>query len=304
MPFQPVILITDALFFLLTAVLIGFVLMIRTRPHLKRPWQKVIQRGTGAVSLCVLLTYYAVALLDSMHFHPRLATQVSAEYQYSNEIISVLDVLMTPMRTQVEKTFSAPLSAYSFAKEMIQYDDGRVDHIYPRLKYGGAHLSDPATEKFADLRRLLIKGIGIGILGWGLILCSIILLTAACSGKGLKQQLYSVFKRDSNYPVGALTLTLALISVLIAVSMVIGSQYHLFGTDKVGQDVFYQAIKSIRTGVLIGALTTLVMLPVAIILGSMAGFFRGWVDDVIQYIYTTWNSIPNVLLIATETFLF
>ncbi len=30
----------------------------------------------------------------------------------------------------------------------------------------------------------------------------------------------------------------------------------------------------------------------------MAGYFRGWVDDVIQYVYTTLNSIPRVLLIA------
>jgi peptide/nickel transport system permease protein len=87
------------------------------------------------------------------------------------------------------------------------------------------------------------------------------------------------------------------------VSIFVGSKYHLFGTDKVGQDVFYQAIKSIRTGILIGALTTLVMLPVAVTLGAMAGFFRGWVDDVIQYIYTTLNSIPHVLLIAASVLL-
>ncbi len=40
------------------------------------------------------------------------------------------------------------------------------------------------------------------------------------------------------------------------------------------------------------------MLPAAILLGIMAGYFRGWVDDVIQYTYTTLNSIPGVLLIA------
>jgi len=42
------------------------------------------------------------------------------------------------------------------------------------------------------------------------------------------------------------------------------------------------------------------MLPMAIIFGILAGFFRGWVDDVIQYIYTTLNSIPGVLLIAAS----
>ena len=64
--------------------------------------------------------------------------------------------------------------------------------------------------------------------------------------------------------------------------------------------MFYQAIKSIRTGLVIGTLTTLVMLPLAILFGILAGFFRGWVDDLIQYIYTTLNSIPGVLLIAAS----
>lgn len=74
--------------------------------------------------------------------------------------------------------------------------------------------------------------------------------------------------------------------------------YHILGTDKIGQDVLYQTLKSIRTGLIIGTLTTLVMLPFAIFLGMLAGYFRGFVDDVIQYIYTTLSSIPDVLLIA------
>jgi peptide/nickel transport system permease protein len=59
-------------------------------------------------------------------------------------------------------------------------------------------------------------------------------------------------------------------------------------------------LKSIRTGLVIGTLTTLVMLPFAVLLGIMAGYFRGWVDDVIQYVYTTLSSIPGVLLIAAS----
>jgi peptide/nickel transport system permease protein len=78
----------------------------------------------------------------------------------------------------------------------------------------------------------------------------------------------------------------------------LGVKYHVFGTDKVGQDVMYQSLKSIRTGLVIGTLTTMVMLPFAVLLGIMAGYFRGWVDDIIQYVYTTLNSIPGVLLIA------
>ncbi|MDP1606164.1 MAG: ABC transporter permease, partial [Rhodocyclaceae bacterium] len=75
---------------------------------------------------------------------------------------------------------------------------------------------------------------------------------------------------------------------------------HVFGTDKVGQDVLYLTLKSVRTALLIGTLTTLIMLPAAVALGLLAGYAGGWIDDVIQYLYTTLNSIPGVLLIAAS----
>ena len=76
--------------------------------------------------------------------------------------------------------------------------------------------------------------------------------------------------------------------------------YHVLGTDQVGNDILYQALKSARTGLIIGTLTTLVMLPFAVIFGVSAGYFGGWVDDSIQYMYTTLSSIPSVLLIAAS----
>ena len=60
------------------------------------------------------------------------------------------------------------------------------------------------------------------------------------------------------------------------------------------------AVKSVRTGVVIGSLATACMLPPAVLLGIAAGYFKGCVDDVIQYIYTTITSIPSVLLIAAS----
>ena len=56
--------------------------------------------------------------------------------------------------------------------------------------------------------------------------------------------------------------------------------------------MLYQVLKSIRTALVIGLVTTLVMLPLSILLGILAGYFRGWVDDGIQYLYTTLSSIP------------
>ncbi len=54
---------------------------------------------------------------------------------------------------------------------------------------------------------------------------------------------------------------------------------------------------------MIGTLATLVTLPLAIILGISAGYFKGWVDDVVQYTYTTLSSIPGILLIAASVLL-
>ena len=74
--------------------------------------------------------------------------------------------------------------------------------------------------------------------------------------------------------------------------------YHPFGTDRTGNDVLYQALKSIRTAVVIGSLSTIATLPLAIALGVLAGYFKGWVDDVIQYFYTVLSAIPPILLVA------
>ena len=79
---------------------------------------------------------------------------------------------------------------------------------------------------------------------------------------------------------------------------------HLLGTDKVGSDVFYRALKGIRTGLIIGGFTTLIAVPFAIFFGVVAGYFGGWIDDVIQYIYATLESIPGILLIIAFMLLF
>ena len=118
-----------------------------------------------------------------------------------------------------------------------------------------------------------------------------------------KQALNKICKNE--FPVAWTAMLITIIFTVIGLSVVynLSQYYHVFGTDKVGQDVLYQAIKSVRTGLLIGSLTTLVMLPFAIMMGLMAGYFRGRIDDVIQYLYTTLNSIPGVLLIAASILL-
>jgi peptide/nickel transport system permease protein len=79
---------------------------------------------------------------------------------------------------------------------------------------------------------------------------------------------------------------------------------HILGTDKVGEDVLYRALKGVRTALIIGGFTTLIAIPLAIFFGVIAGYFGGWVDDVVQYIYSTLASIPSILLIVAFMLLF
>jgi len=72
---------------------------------------------------------------------------------------------------------------------------------------------------------------------------------------------------------------------------------HLLGTDQVGTDVMYKALKGVRTALVIGGMTTLIAIPFAIFFGMQAGYYGRRVDDAITYVYSTLASIPSILLI-------
>ncbi|MGA7800708.1 MAG: ABC transporter permease [Gammaproteobacteria bacterium] len=297
--FEPVVLWTDALIYVLVAGIIAFGWYVARREHLREQWGRVIRSSMGAGSLVVLLAYVAIGLLDSVHYRPALpSTAADQQTQYSTQVLSVLDLLLTPIRTGVEQTYSAPFAAYSYVKETVRLADGREERIYPRLKYGGAQLTDPGTQRVPDILRRsgwgVLEALGLLVLLQG----GLSLFLARRHHVTAREMALRVLRGRTEVPWRVVLGVSAVVIVLVMVSVNLAPYYHVFGTDKVGQDVYYQTLKSIRTGLVIGTLTTLVMLPFAIMLGIMAGYFRGWVDDIIQYVYTTLNSIPGVLLIA------
>ena len=176
--------------------------------------------------------------------------------------------------------------------------DGTQERGYPRLKYGGAYLKDPEKDRVADITVNIIKAVTVGLLVSALVTMLVALSYTRFEQRPFYETLKRLVRGETQTPWHVILLTMSIMVVLLAISVQLCTKYHIFGTDKVGQDVFYQAVKSVRTGLVIGTLTTLIMLPFAVMLGIMAGYFRGWVDDIIQYIYTTLNSIPGVLLIA------
>ncbi|MGR9012425.1 MAG: ABC transporter permease [Gammaproteobacteria bacterium] len=276
-----VVLWTDALIYLLILVMLALGLYLRGKEHIKRPLRQIGGSKIGMVSLVVLLFFVLIGLLDSVHYKPA--------DDKKNEIISLLDDWATPLRAHGEKTYSAPFATTLYSKEMMALADGSMQWGYPRLEFGGRHLDDPESRRISDILQKAAYGFAQGA---GLVIFFMVLLW------GLLAEQHKRFMRSST----AKTVWGAVFVIVSFsyTSIYLSGYYHIFGTDKVGEDVFYQALKSIRTGLVIGTLTTLIMLPMAIIFGILAGFFRGWVDDIIQYIYTTLNSIPGVLLIAAS----
>jgi len=295
LPFQPVVLWTDALLFLLLAVVIAGCRHALGQEHLRAPWRQVVRSRAGAVSAVVLAGFVLVAVLDSLHFHPRAG---DAGAGYAPNVRSVFDVLATPLRAATETTYSAPFALHAYAKTMMDSTDGARVRDYPRLRHGGAHLPDDGSRRTADVLWRCAMGVLQGLAAWAFMLVAALAYAARRTGQGLAALCVRCCRGRTELPCRAVALTLLVIVAGTAVVFQLAPHYHLLGTDKVGQDVFFQALKGIRTGLLIGTLTTLVMLPFAILLGIIAGYFSGWIDDLIQYLYTTLNSIPGVLLIA------
>lgn len=296
---KPSVLWTDWLVYALVVTIAGFFLYVRSKEHLLTPWRHVVRRPLAVVALVVLCAYVIVGLLDSVHFRQALEQgSESEEIHYSVDVESLLDVLSNPIRNNIEKSYSAPLAAHLYTKDSVEQPDSTTVREFPRLKYGGAHLKSPDTERIADIVNRTLVAFIEALIIWGLVVIFFIAVFSSRNNIKLFDCMKKLIEGRTDLPWRAVFITLGILIFFAALVKELGVQYHLLGTDKVGNDVLYLSIKSIRTGLVIGTLTTLIMLPFAIMLGIMAGHFRGWVDDVIQYIYTTLNSIPGVLLIA------
>ena len=72
---------------------------------------------------------------------------------------------------------------------------------------------------------------------------------------------------------------------------------HLLGTDILGRDVLYLTFKGARVALLIGGLTSLIAIPLALLFGVSAGYFGGRLDDAVFFVMSTLASIPGLLLL-------
>jgi len=269
---------TDVLVVLLLLAALLMVFYMRSQAHLKRPLAKLVASPIAMGSFALLMSFALIGLMDSLHF--------KAADSQRNELVSLLDLACTNMRTHTETSYSAPFAAYAFNKQMLTGSDGSTYWGFARLQHAATHLQVPEQQLLEDVLWQSVQAL---------------LQSFAVVGVLIGLAKYSNPRRfwfpDS---IRTVWLVFTLIGSGLYWMWVLSHDYHVLGTDKVGEDVLYQALKSIRTGLVIGCLTTLVMLPFALMLGILAGFFKGWIDDLIQFVYTTLNSIPSVLLIAAS----
>lgn len=296
MHFQFVFFWTDILVYILLAIIVVFAIYVAMHEHLRGPWREVARRKLGMAALVVLSVYVVAGLLDSVHFRTALAGGGDGQVYYSTHVKSLLDVIINPIGQQDERSYSAPFATHAYSKSIVK-TNGIKGRDYPRLLYGGSHLN-AGESKALDMTLIALWGVLYAIIIWLLLVSLIIFVSAKRARQTFRRQMTLILKGKTFVAWREILITLAIILLIMFISLMLAKHYHIFGTDKVGKDVFFATIKSIRTGLLIGTLTTLFMLPFALLLGPMAGYFSGIADDIIQYIYTTLSSIPGVLLIS------
>lgn len=285
----------------LACLLIGIAAYVRhavKTPTLRQTWRHVLHDASAMSAGVVLLLFLVIAVLDSVHFRPRLPAAAGADPQasvaYSTRTLSLLDVWLTAPRESVEKTYSVPLATHQFSKESLVVD-GKSVRDFPRLQFGGRHLKDAEADWAGDV---LVKSLQGVLMGAAVALVLWLGVAKFRRDGTLAQSLSAMWAGQTELPWKAILLTASVLALLAGWVAALWPYYHVLGTDQTGNDVLFQAIKSIRTAVVIGSLATLATLPLAILFGILAGYYKGRIDDGIQYLYTVLSSIPSVLLIS------
>jgi len=296
-----VFLATDvALYFMLGGIAFYIWRALKT-PTLRHTWRHVLLDPAAMAAGVVLSLFFLLAVVDSVHFRPLLppapGAAANAAPAYSTRTLSLLDVLLSSPREAVERSYSVPLATHQFSKESITVD-GKPVRDFPRLQFGGQHLKDVHADWAGDVLQRSAKGVAGGALAALALWLLVVVWRGARGWPAVRADLLAMWQGRTELPWKAILLTTSIMALLLGWVSAIWPYYHVLGTDQTGNDVLYQAVKSIRTAVVIGSLATLATLPLAIFFGILAGYYKGRVDDGIQYLYTVLSSIPSVLLIS------
>jgi len=295
-----VLLWTDVVIWLLFLTMLGYGWLVSRSPTWRVSWGKVFRDAPALACAVLVLLCLLLTLVDSVHYRralPAGAGSAPGAVAYEPRTRSALDAMLSHLIDSRESTYSKPLAYVGFRKESVEVN-GKVERVAPRLQFGGVHLKNPEQEWVGDVTARAVKG----LIGGAIVAAIVSFLMIAVLARNAKTTLREMWQRvihdETPIPWRVALITIFSVAGVFGPIVALMDWYHVLGTDRTGNDVLFQALKSIRTAFVIGTLSTIATLPLAVILGIMAGYFRGWVDELIQYIYTVLSSIPNILLIA------
>jgi peptide/nickel transport system permease protein len=138
-------------------------------------------------------------------------------------------------------------------------------------------------------------------------------------GKSLTQQAWKQLKRDRWAMVCfGIVIFYSLVAVLARAGWIatpwnvpVGESYSppsfedirlILGTDIFGRSVFYKVIHGTYVAMSVGFVSALITVPIGIFFGSVAGYFGGWVDELVVWFYTVLFSIPSLMLLIAITY--
>ena len=75
------------------------------------------------------------------------------------------------------------------------------------------------------------------------------------------------------------------------------SASHWFGTNQVGQDLFTRVLYGGRISLSIGALAVLLAISIGLVVGSIAGYYGGWIDNILMRVADAMLAIPQLLIL-------
>ncbi|MCW8443284.1 ABC transporter permease [Fluoribacter gormanii] len=272
---------TDKCFLTLLALSILVILSSLRKQHIRRSFSIILHKPLAVSAGIILLFFIIIGVLDSIH--------VASVRNESETATTVLDRILAPIDQISEKTYSAPLALTQFISETTLVN-GVVKQTYPLLIYPGQWVKTEA-EKNKVIKGSIRTALKFSILAAFFIGMALLFIRSL-------RRLEPLFALSASSL--STIITIGVLTFFIVLGYELSRVFHVFGTGQIGQDIFYFTIKSIRTGLVIGLLTTLFMLPLALFLGVAAGYFGGFTDDLIQYAYTTLSSIPGVLLITAS----
>ncbi|WP_117190011.1 ABC transporter permease [Rhizobium terrae] len=132
-------------------------------------------------------------------------------------------------------------------------------------------------------------------------------------GQALLQQLYQVWLKFREHPLGLVGMAVILLLIFTAVAAPLLTQYdpiaqnmairlappsweYLLGTDNFGRDVLARIIYGARTTLNIIILVTIIVAPIGLLIGTCSGYFGGIVDEMLMRITDIFLSFPGLVL--------